>query len=134
NRDFLTVPLNFGVISSVIISPLTMRWSFFRIVVTRIARRRIIGINGIRDAPPAMIPPHSVQFVPPEPLRLAMEIPPSHSTCSSLARFSSPGPIDDVLFPAYSSRNITRGGAVVARWAHNPKVGGSNPSPAIEGG
>ena len=23
-----------------------------------------------------------------------------------------------------------RGGAVVARWAHNPKVGGSNPSSA----
>src|SRR6266478_2695634 len=29
--------------------------------------------------------------------------------------------------------SIPRGGAVVARWAHNPKVGGSNPSPAIEG-
>ena len=25
---------------------------------------------------------------------------------------------------------ILRGGAVVARWAHNPKVGGSNPSSA----
>ena len=25
---------------------------------------------------------------------------------------------------------VTRGGAVAARWAHNPKVGGSNPSPA----
>ncbi len=24
----------------------------------------------------------------------------------------------------------TRGGAAAARWAHNPKVGGSNPSPA----
>ena len=23
-----------------------------------------------------------------------------------------------------------RGGAVAARWAHNPKVGGSNPPPA----
>ena len=29
-----------------------------------------------------------------------------------------------------SSRRVTRGGAVAARWAHNPKVGGSNPSPA----
>jgi hypothetical protein len=25
---------------------------------------------------------------------------------------------------------LSRGGAAVARWAHNPKVGGSNPSPA----
>ena len=25
---------------------------------------------------------------------------------------------------------LPRGGAVAARWAHNPKVGGSNPSPA----
>ena len=25
-----------------------------------------------------------------------------------------------------------RGGAVAARWAHNPKVGGSNPSPATK--
>ena len=25
---------------------------------------------------------------------------------------------------------LSRGGAVAARWAHNPKVGGSNPSPA----
>ena len=29
-------------------------------------------------------------------------------------------------------RSITRGGAVAARWAHNPKVGGSNPSPATK--
>jgi hypothetical protein len=27
-------------------------------------------------------------------------------------------------------KNILRGGAEVARWAHNPKVGGSNPPPA----
>ena len=27
-------------------------------------------------------------------------------------------------------RTASRGGAVVARWAHNPKVGGSIPSPA----
>ena len=27
-------------------------------------------------------------------------------------------------------KNILRGGAVVARWAHNPKVIGSNPVPA----
>jgi hypothetical protein len=27
---------------------------------------------------------------------------------------------------------MTRGGAVAARWAHNPKVGGSNPSPATK--
>ena len=29
-----------------------------------------------------------------------------------------------------SHLNSTRGGAVAARWAHNPKVGGSNPPPA----
>ena len=27
--------------------------------------------------------------------------------------------------------NISRSGAVAARWAHNPKVVGSNPAPAI---
>ena len=31
---------------------------------------------------------------------------------------------------APSATVLTRGGAVAARWAHNPKVGGSNPSPA----
>src|SRR5665811_1549245 len=30
----------------------------------------------------------------------------------------------------YICTSIMRGGAVVARWAHNPKVGGSNPSSA----
>ncbi len=29
-------------------------------------------------------------------------------------------------------KNILRGGAVVARWAHNPKVIGSNPVPATQ--
>jgi hypothetical protein len=29
---------------------------------------------------------------------------------------------------------MPRGGAVAARWAHNPKVGGSNPSPATRPG
>ena len=29
-----------------------------------------------------------------------------------------------------SGQHLTRGGAVAARWAHNPKVGGSNPPPA----
>ncbi len=29
-------------------------------------------------------------------------------------------------------RNKLRGGAVVARWAHNPKVGGSNPPSATK--
>ena len=33
---------------------------------------------------------------------------------------------------AVSKQEIVRGGAVVARWAHNPKVGGSIPSPATE--
>lgn len=28
-------------------------------------------------------------------------------------------------------KKIARSGAVVARWAHNPKVAGSNPAPAI---
>ena len=28
--------------------------------------------------------------------------------------------------------NASRGGAVVARWAHNPKAGGSIPSPATK--
>ena len=31
---------------------------------------------------------------------------------------------------AQEIRNAPRGGAVVARWAHNPKAGGSIPSPA----
>ena len=30
----------------------------------------------------------------------------------------------------YICTSILRGGAVVARWAHNPKVGGSNPPSA----
>ena len=29
-------------------------------------------------------------------------------------------------------KKILRGGAVVARWAHNPKAGGSNPPPATD--
>ena len=28
--------------------------------------------------------------------------------------------------------DLVRGGAVVARWAHNPKVVGSNPAPATK--
>ena len=32
----------------------------------------------------------------------------------------------------YICPSILRGGAVVARWAHNPKVGGSNPSSATK--
>ncbi len=28
------------------------------------------------------------------------------------------------------TRKTSRGGAVVARWAHNPKVAGSSPAPA----
>ena len=31
-----------------------------------------------------------------------------------------------------NSNDTVRGGAVVARWAHNPKVGGSIPSPATK--
>src|SRR5581483_12146927 len=34
------------------------------------------------------------------------------------------------LFPLFNVRNPSRGGAVAARRAHNPKVEGSNPSPA----
>ena len=30
----------------------------------------------------------------------------------------------------WGRERLTRGGAAAARWAHNPKVGGSNPSPA----
>ena len=30
-------------------------------------------------------------------------------------------------------KTASRGGAVVARWAHNPKAGGSIPSPATKG-
>ncbi len=30
----------------------------------------------------------------------------------------------------HQHQHPSRGGAVAARWAHNPKVGGSNPSPA----
>ena len=36
------------------------------------------------------------------------------------------------MFLNYCFENILRGGAVVARWAHNPKVGGSNPSSATK--
>ena len=32
--------------------------------------------------------------------------------------------------PASDIKCASRGGAVVARWAHNPKAGGSIPSPA----
>jgi hypothetical protein len=32
---------------------------------------------------------------------------------------------------SFSYKNILRGGAEVARWAHNPKAVGSNPAPAI---
>ena len=31
-----------------------------------------------------------------------------------------------------SAENPPRGGAAAARWAHNPKVGGSNPPPATK--
>ena len=30
------------------------------------------------------------------------------------------------------TQKTSRGGAVVARWAHNPKVVGSNPAPATK--
>jgi hypothetical protein len=30
------------------------------------------------------------------------------------------------------NKNIPRDGAVVARWAHNPKVAGSSPAPATQ--
>ena len=36
------------------------------------------------------------------------------------------------LHSAKIVQNILRGGAVVARWAHNPKVVGSNPAPATK--
>jgi len=36
--------------------------------------------------------------------------------------------LENVLFKT----NILRDRAGVARWAHNPKVGGSNPSPATK--
>jgi hypothetical protein len=32
----------------------------------------------------------------------------------------------------FAIQKIVRGGAVVARWAHNPKVVGSNPAPATK--
>ena len=34
--------------------------------------------------------------------------------------------------PRISTNFISRGRAVVARWAHNPKVAGSNPAPATK--
>ena len=37
-----------------------------------------------------------------------------------------------MLFDFVVIENILRGGAVVARWAHNPKVGGSNPPSATK--
>ena len=35
-----------------------------------------------------------------------------------------------VIYVKFAPTMILRGGAVVARWAHNPKVGGSNPPSA----
>ena len=35
-----------------------------------------------------------------------------------------------VKSPYLCTRKTSRDGAVVARWAHNPKVGGSSPPPA----
>ena len=35
-------------------------------------------------------------------------------------------------FAVANLKNTSRGGAVVARWAHNPKVGGSSPPPATK--
>jgi hypothetical protein len=34
--------------------------------------------------------------------------------------------------PSGDNQHPTRGGAAAARWAHNPKVGGSNPPPATQ--
>ena len=40
-------------------------------------------------------------------------------------------PLDRVIvIISAASGRLPRGGAAAARWAHNPKVGGSNPSPA----
>ena len=39
---------------------------------------------------------------------------------------------DDAGQMKYNRIAVTRGGAAVARWAHNPKVGGSNPPPATK--
>ena len=36
------------------------------------------------------------------------------------------------LCGAKKIENLLRGGAVVARWAHNPKVVGSSPAPATK--
>ena len=47
--------------------------------------------------------------------------------------------LDSDLFPINTSYQLTirllisaRGGAVAARWAHNPKVAGSSPAPATK--
>ena len=38
-----------------------------------------------------------------------------------------------IKVPTFAPRKTTsRGGAVVARWAHNPKVAGSSPAPATK--
>ncbi len=36
-----------------------------------------------------------------------------------------------ILYNTFYTKRL-RGGAVVARWAHNPKVAGSNPAPATK--
>ena len=38
------------------------------------------------------------------------------------------GPVP--TFPINHAETLVRGGAAAARWAHNPKVAGSNPAPA----
>lgn len=46
------------------------------------------------------------------------------------AGVSDPLERDVIAIISAASGRLPRGGAAAARWAHNPKVGGSNPSPA----
>jgi hypothetical protein len=49
---------------------------------------------------------------------------------SGLAGQDDPQRIAERSEPRAPSQHPSRGGAAAARWAHNPKVGGSNPPPA----
>ena len=49
---------------------------------------------------------------------------------SGLTDCPNPPHIRPSLPSASSVRRVPRGGAAAARWAHNPKVAGSNPAPA----
>ena len=53
-----------------------------------------------------------------------------HPPSAGLAGQDDPQRIAERSEPRAPSQHPSRGGAAAARWAHNPKVAGSNPAPA----